>query len=293
MTQLLDLFRYAKRTLLTDGFAKPTYKFLKRLELPTDEGVVPLKGRYLVNLSFDLELAVSTYFWEQDFKNTLRVGRRAYENLEVTLDLLTAQSLEYNVQIVGMLLDPAILDSPLLTPAHRDFIENHRELFHLSPHQIQKMSHPSVDVGIHGYSHRLFTSLTEDEARKEIMTTINLFESELRDLPSPTFIAFPRNYAAHTQILPEYGIQSWRSAAPYPYHDGRIPRGLWFAPGIISPTDLKRVLHRIQNTKEGFLLHFWNHFTEMDTKTLATCVQILKEAGWEFIHIKHFRQNYE
>ncbi len=291
--QPLDFIRYAKRQLLTGGFAKPTYRFLEKLTQPEKSGTIPVHNRYLVNLSFDFELALSTYFWEQDFENALRVGRKAQENVHRTLQILNAESLEYNVQVVGMLLDTEILSSPLFTDAHRDFIARHRELFRLSPDHLEHLAHPTVDVGIHGYSHRLFTTLTETEAREEIKMTTDLFESELHNhLPSPTFMAFPRNYAAHTHILPEYGIHSWRSATPYPYHDGRIPRGLWFAPGIINPTDLTRVLHRIQSTKKGFLLHFWNHFTEMDIETLCESISILKKSGWEFIHIKHFRQEY-
>lgn len=282
-----------KRALLTDGYAEPTYRFLNQVDATADRGIHPTDGQYIVNVSFDLELSMGTYFWSNDFANARMVGERARTYLKPTMDLLTRESIAYNIQILGMLLEPRISELSIFTNAQRTCIQQYPALFHLEDEIIELMDHERIDVGIHGYSHRVFTELSQDEADAELTQAIQLFMTQkTRILRTPTFMAFPRNYFAHTHLLSEHGIESWRSNMQAPYRDGRMPRGVWFAPGILNPKDLTRVIDHIQKTQPGYLLHLWNHFTEMDTETFAHCIDVFRSRGWKFMNIRDFRTHY-
>lgn len=68
------------------------------------------------------------------------------------------------------------------------------------------------DIGAHGYYHKEFTSLTQNEAETElklISTGMKKF-----DIIPKTFI-FPRNKVSHLDLLAKYGYKCYRSAGKF------------------------------------------------------------------------------
>jgi hypothetical protein len=65
------------------------------------------------------------------------------------------------------------------------------------------------DIGAHGYSHKAFTSLSRDEADRELkMTSLAMRKSGI----TPGSFIFPKNLVEHLDLLVKYGYKCFRSA---------------------------------------------------------------------------------
>lgn len=261
---LFNILRYIKRRILTKGFSKPVYVFLKELKRSNSNHI-----GYFINLSFDLELAYNTAFLERDNQEGVKYGQLARNNFEQISEYLNKNNIEYNVQIVGKLLE-----------------QNNKELFHLSEKQIELFRNKNVEIGLHGFSHQLFTDLSKEEADLEVTNGIRLFKKEFNQ--GPRFMSFPKNKVAHLNVLQKHQIKSWRSDRQGVEIQGEIPLGLWFAPGNLSPRDLKRMLSIIKSKQDSFLLHLWGHFTEMDVDVFKNYINVIKDSGWKFTNLKNY-----
>jgi uncharacterized protein (UPF0297 family) len=287
---LASALRFMKRRIFTGGYARPVHRFLSLLH---DVHSVLPKGKYAVNVSFDLEYAYNTPFWTNEFHTALEYGRTAHEHVGPVCAFLNDRGIEYNVQVVGMLLETDPTDVPYLDEAKRACIDTNRELFTLPQEHALYLRAPSVDVGLHGYSHRLMNTLSREEVESEFTSAQTAFTSYFGDtIPPPTFMSFPRNKVGHIDVLREHGIQSWRTNRHRTEQTEEIPLGLWFAPGTLGVHDLRKVLQYIKSTKESFFLHLWSHFTEMDKNTFVEHVTMIEEEGWDFINVRTLRERY-
>jgi hypothetical protein len=291
MTFLPNLFRSAKRRIFSGGYARPVHTFLQLL--PEMSTTLP-KGEYVVNISFDLEHAYNTPYWEGEFETALTYGRRSFENFVPISTYLRDEAIPHNVQVVGLLLEKDLSDLPYMNRKQGELVRTHPELFTLTPEQSAYLTESHVDVGLHGYSHRLFSSLSEDEVRNELERARKAFATHFGErIPPPTFMSFPRNNVAHEDVLREQGVRSWRMNHQMTKGVKEIPLGLWFAPGTLGVTDLRKVLKRIRNEKESFLLHVWSHYTEMDVETFKAHIEVMREEGWKFKNVRDMRNEYE
>ena len=284
--QILNFFRHSKRKLLTGGFAETVYLFLKDLE--KKEGAFHHRdGEYTVNLSFDLELGLNTPFWEGDIKRALAYGQSAHDNFLHVLSFLQKERILSNVQIVGALLDENAATLALFNIAQREALRSKQELFTLSPEHIEILKSPSIEAGVHGFSHRHFTDLSSQEAHYEMRNAVRTFEGRMGF--SPEFMSFPKNYIAHTDVVQKHGIQRWRADTQNPLADAEIPLGLWFAPGVLGAAYLHKLLTAIKASRSGFFLHLWGHFTEMDARVFAELVHVIRSEGWKFTTVKNYQ----
>jgi peptidoglycan/xylan/chitin deacetylase (PgdA/CDA1 family) len=73
--------------------------------------------------------------------------------------------------------------------------------------QRSKMKH---DIGAHGYYHRMFTQLTEEEAEEEMsLTALGMNKLGIK----PQSFIFPRNKIAHLNILRQFGYCCFRGTS--------------------------------------------------------------------------------
>jgi hypothetical protein len=72
------------------------------------------------------------------------------------------------------------------------------------------------DIGLHGYSHKSFRSLSRDEAERELKK-MSVLTERLHIIPK-SFI-FPRNMVAHLDLLEKYGYRCYRGRGDF-IHDG-------------------------------------------------------------------------
>lgn len=281
-----------KRTLLTDGYAEPVYLLAKQVaqeHLAQDFGLQ--KGRYVVNISFDLEYSLNTYFWNHDFRKAEEMGKRAKNDFAPTLELLAREGIESNVQIVGMLLDSTAAQSTIFSDTQRQFIDAQPELFSLTSDEISLVHESGVEVGIHGYTHRLFADIDTKEAVDEVVRAVGLARDVfcLKD-DQRLFMSYPRNVVVHAPTLLQNGIYAYRSNTQILQNTFEIPRGLWFSASTLNAHSISRLLTHIRNHTENYVLHFWGHFTEMDTDTLQKLIASVRHAGWEFGTIQQIKE---
>src|SRR3989344_1420031 len=223
-----NILRQIKRSLLSGGFAKTVYNFLKEVE--KEEGIFKHpEGRYLVNLSFDFELGLGTTFWYGDSEKALAYGKAARRNFVPIARYLRESNIPANIQIVGSLLEPS----------------EHREPFRLTDEDLELLKSPNFEVGLHGYSHKHFTEISREEAEYEMKTAVKNFENQFGY--KPEFMAFPKNLVSYTKILEKYGIKAWRADNQHPPDVHEIPLGHWFSPGVLGRDDIKRLLSIIRN----------------------------------------------
>jgi len=286
-SQIFNFFRHTKRKLLTGGFAETVHLFLKDLEKQNGAFRHP-DGKYVVNLSFDLELGFNTPFWEGDLRKALAYGTSAQNNFLSLLGYLREERIPSNVQIAGLLMDEELTMLSLFSPAQREAIRNHRELFALSHEDVAMLISPDIEAGIHGFSHRHFTELSSQDADYEMRNVVRVFEKKFGK--APEFMSFPKNYIAHTDVVKKHGVKCWRADRQHPLTDFEIPLGLWFAPGVLGASDLGRLLAKIKESHMGYFLHLWGHFTEMDVRVFAELLDVIKSAGWKCTTVKNFKQ---
>lgn len=68
-------------------------------------------------------------------------------------------------------------------------------------------------IGFHGFSHRVFTDMTKEEARCEIEAWLKV---AVRYGIQPRTVVFPRNRIAHLDLFKEYGFLCFRGEEKYP-----------------------------------------------------------------------------
>jgi hypothetical protein len=105
-------------------------------------------------------------------------------------------------------------------------------------------------------------------------------------------MSFPRNKVAHTDVLLELDIQAWRSNRQVVEDKNELPLGLWFAPGVLGVRDFRRLLRHLRQERPSFLLHLWNHFTEMDSDTFKAHIAVIMEEGWNCMSVRELNKKY-
>ena len=77
------------------------------------------------------------------------------------------------------------------------------------------------DIGAHGYYHRVFTGLSEDEAEKELkMISVGMRRFHIE----PKSFVFPKNKIAHLHLLEKYGYRCYRGFGTFISDDLSIQR---------------------------------------------------------------------
>lgn len=283
----LIILRQLKRAFLTRGFAKTVNEFLKEVERGGDAHYYPAE-KHLINLSFDFEFGLGTTFWDGDIQKALSYGKTSRINFVPIMKYLAEEKIPANVQVVGALFDQAASSLDIFNNEQREVMLKNKELFSLTPEDINLLKTSNIEVGVHGFSHRHFTNLSSREAEYEMNKAISNFEKVFGKRPE--FMAFPKNRVAHTDIIQKYGIKCWRADTEHPQDILEIPLGHWFAPGVLDSNDLEKLLSVIRNTRKGFFLHLWGHFTEMDVETFRKLVEVIEDSGWKFTTVKNFKK---
>lgn len=286
---LVNSLRRAKRLLLYKGYAKPVYHFLSDIEKDREEAFHK-EGSYVVNLSFDLEFALHTRFWVGEYEKALTYGRIGRENLRPLTEYLFQEKVPYNVQIVAALLDRDSLAELPVNEAQRAFMERHEELFVLSDPDLELIEKGHTEIGLHGFSHRRFGEIDVSDARFELQKGVEIFKRTIRK--DPLFMSFPKNDVAHTEVLLEEGIKAWRGKTQKT-DEHMIPNGLWFAPGNLDERSLGTLLKRLRKERNGYFLHLWGHFTEMELSTFRTLIGVIRDNGWVFQTVRGYKDQYE
>ena len=274
LEQTKTLLRPVRNWVLHGGYSPPVSRLLgEYAPQPDADG-------YSVNLSFDLELSLNSPFWRGETTKALVLGTAARRNYPAVLALLIDNATEFNVQVVGGLLDRNLAAEDFFSREQRELIAQHPDLFSLPAETIDMLASDSVAAGIHGYSHRLFDTLTEPDADAEIGRTIALLKQTTgRDA---RFISFPKNQCAHTHLLAPHGLTRWRGATSRSSVSGEIPIGLWFAKPMVSAGDLNRLLRKLRSETNGFCLHLWNHFHERTADDFRRYIDVLLANDFRF-----------
>jgi hypothetical protein len=119
------------------------------------------------------------------------------------------------------------------------------------------------DIGSHGYSHKRFTLISEEEAEAEMNKTSAAFD---RIGVTPKSFIFPRNCVNHLSALEKYGFKCYRSNGGGLLHDTmKIEKygtlyNIYPSMLLDQNTDLFFIKHFLNVTlaKKG-PLHFWFH----------------------------------
>lgn len=268
--------RHIKRKLLYEGFSKPVYEFLR-----ADYG--GYSTRHVVNFSFDLEFAVNGAFWRHDFASAESSGDKARKTLTPALEAFQKNRIPCNIQVLGALLDSEFASSPILTDDQLAWMGKRPELLRLSDREKELLKSDMIELGLHGYSHRSFNTLSLAEAKEEIKNARQLFEDEFDK--SPRFLSFPNNVISHSNILCEYGLTAWRGDSHIPVRDGEVPVGIWFSEDTLTPSELAKVLLKMKTRKDGSLLHLWGHFTEMSPEKYLQYADVVSKSGFELVSL--------
>lgn len=246
-----------------------------------------LEGTYSVNISFDLEYSYNSYFWNGDYAQAVEYGKLAKDNFRSFMEYLSVKRIPCNVQIVGLLLEKEEVVRALLTDAERACFESNREYFTLSSTERSSLRSPEIELGLHGYSHRIFKDISREDAEKEIRRACALFNEHFGI--SPTFMSFPRNVIAHTDLLKVAGIHAWRKNTQHTVTRQEYPLGLWFSPSNLNENDLKRFLKELRQRTPGYTLHLWNHMTEMNIEIFRRLVAAIDEMGWTYTTVRDIK----
>src|SRR3989344_3313222 len=261
---MINTLRRIKRKLFTGGFAETVYLFLKEIE--TGDGIFQHpENTHLVNLSFDFELGFGTTFWEGNIEKALSYGKTARKNFIPITTYLRDENIPANIQVVGALLGSNVSVLPIFNEREQNVVSKNSDLFQLTNEDTELLKASNIETGLHGFSHRHFTAISPEDADYEMSNATTNFIKHFGR--KPEFMAFPKNRVAHTDIIDKYGIKCWRANTQKPTNLSEIPLGHWLALGVLGQSDLKKLLDILKNTRTGFLLHLWGHFTEMDVAT--------------------------
>jgi peptidoglycan/xylan/chitin deacetylase (PgdA/CDA1 family) len=129
------------------------------------------------------------------------------------------------------------------------------------------------DVGAHGYSHRLFTSLSYSEAEVEMQM---ISKGMQRFGLTPKSFIFPRNGIAHLQLLEKYNYECYREYGTITHDSMYIKKvgNLWDVhPSLgidryTKPVFLRKLLNIA--AKRRLPLHLWFHMRDFGTRPIAS-----------------------
>ncbi|MGB0631705.1 MAG: polysaccharide deacetylase family protein [Alphaproteobacteria bacterium] len=268
------VLRPLRNRVFHGGYSPPVSAFLR------DYVLQPAADGHSINLSFDLELALSSHLWRGDTAKAVAQGTSARHNHFSILGYLIDQGIPCNVQIVGGLLDDQLGTAGYFPAAIRQCIDRHPDLFRLPPETIDALGNEIVESGIHGYSHRLFDNLSETDADAEIARTVSLIRQVLGR--KPRFMSFTKNNCAHTHLLKRHGLMAWRGDNNRPTAPGEIPIGLWMAKPALSAREFGRLLRRLKSETDGFALHLWSHFHEMGLDDFRRYIDVAAAGDFHF-----------
>ena len=239
-----------------------------------------LENNIYINLSFDLELGFNGNFYRNQFKNAIKKGAEALDNIKPICNYLEDSQIEYNVQIVGQLLTNNLSDH-IFSSEQIGVIKKHPEIFSLDHLTCQNLSNSLVELGSHGFSHRIFKDLSREEANWELDKVIDIFEKRFKK--RPVFMSFPKNKLAYVDLLLEKGIPYYRSIEQFMSLDkGGMPLGMMLSSITITPRELDKILKIIKQNQQPFLLHLWSHFTEMSVEKFDQYIKVMKNNGCLF-----------
>lgn len=284
---IVNLLRSAKRRLLTDGYAETVYNFIQDVKGGSGVFKHP-KDKYLVNLSFDFEFGYGTTFWEGNIEKSLSYGSIARKNFVPMMKYMRETRIPANVQVVGALFDNNVQVLPIFSQVQREAMFKNQELFRLTSEDIELLNSTNIEAGLHGFSHRHFTNMSRQDAEYEMINATDNFKNSFGK--SPEFMGFPKNCVAYTDIVQKHGIKYWRADSNHPKHVDEIPLGHWFAPGVLGGEDLRRILSTLKSSYDGYFLHLWGHFTEMNLDTFKELVETIKQSGWKLTTVKEFKK---
>lgn len=145
------------------------------------------------------------------------------------------------------------------------FTDLDRDPLYYAPDLLDSIREAEVDHEIagHSFSHPLFTDLSRKEARTELEAMTDTARAHGVELES---FVFPRNEIAHEDLLPEYGIKTYRGATRGTQETIRSGiRSLVFEPGSFLSLP---------------------YVTPQRTETGATCLpasRLLRDERWWFL----------
>lgn len=270
----INLARRAKRRILHGGYSVPVAQLLSSPE-PTAPD-----GRFTVNLSFDLEFSMTSAFWRENYDYALDKGLEARKHFPAIARYLTRNDLPFNLQLLMSLADKQFLNWPGLAEEQREIVQRHPHLFTLSDEDEEILSGKHMVLGIHGFSHRSFDQLTEDEAVWELKKSLEIYQEKFNTLPK--FMSFPDNYVFHEHRATELGIQMWRGSKHNTVLPEEIPLGLIMTPNTLTPPEFRKILKYLRENRPGYLLHLWGHFTECDLETFKEYLDAVTSTGFGF-----------
>jgi peptidoglycan/xylan/chitin deacetylase (PgdA/CDA1 family) len=148
----------------------------------------------------------------------------------------------------------------------------------------------SHDIGAHGYYHRSFTEISQNEAERELreirlrMGGYGIF---------PKSFVFPRNHVAHLDLLKRYGYKCYRGPGGFLRDNMSIERcgalynicpSMYISLGL-NPFLLRKIvdLGIIKKTPLHFWLHLWNfgqdkeHIERNTNKILIPILKYVKK----------------
>ena len=289
---MYKMLRFIKRGVFTEGFSSPVYEFLKELRAGNPNTFHPDDGRFLINISFDLEFGFNSPLWERSSSEAVNLGKIAKHNLLPTLAFFKKENIPLNVQVVCGLIADDFISQPFCLEKQRNTIIENRPLFEFSLEERKALVDSDIELGIHGFSHRRFSNLSQGEAETEIKKSVELVNTLLGS--PPRFMSFPKNDVAHLSALKGTPIKSWRSNHQDVSLLGEIPVGLWFSPGNISSHDMARLLEEIKILRpQGYFLHLWSHFTEIESGALEEIIKVICGAGFSFTTFSEYLDDYK
>jgi peptidoglycan/xylan/chitin deacetylase (PgdA/CDA1 family) len=130
------------------------------------------------------------------------------------------------------------------------------------------------DIGAHGYSHRTFTSLNEDQARTELQCIAQAFQRQ--NMTVKSFI-FPKNMVHHLDVLAEYKYLCYRAYGDLNHDDRAIlkTQDLYdihpslYLGDVTTTYMIKKIID--VSVRDHAVLHFWLHPWNMgETETSIT-----------------------
>lgn len=282
---LQQILRRMKRRIVYGGYAWHVHAYLqalKRVKRPFGSGT----GKHAVSLSFDTELGYCMPFWRREPEAVVvALSRQARSALKPFIEYLASERIPCCVQLVAALLDKdQATIGRFFDDEQRAIVARFPELFRLSDDEIALLQNPLVEIGIHGLSHRAIATMSLEDARYEIHEASRLVAERFGK--RPRWMSFPKNGVAHLQVLAENGIGWWRSSEASSDRPGEVPEGLFYAPAVLNPKELRRLLRTLRKRyPDGFMLQLWGHFTEMSLEEFKTGVATIRSEGWGFASI--------
>lgn len=147
------------------------------------------------------------------------------------------------------------------------------------------------DIGAHGYTHKRFGHLSQEEADIELAKISDAMESQNID---PVSFVFPGNVIAHLSILPKYGYICYREYGDL-MRDGMYIRRhncVWdvhpslFIDNYTTFSSVRRILDVCMSRKLPF--HAWFHLWNFG-QTQSSMQKMLRSLFYPLLHYAQLR----